>query len=70
MTKLHELPTHDFAKLGESLGALGFRVTHPEDLIPTYQKALKMNKTAVIDVICGNYSTPTESFDASMRKAH
>ena len=66
MTKLHELPTHDWAQFAESLGAVGFTVKDPEDLIPVYQKALAANKTVVIDIICGNYATPTETFDAHL----
>ncbi len=68
MAKLEELPTHNWAKFAESLGAIGIHVEKPKDLIPAYQKALSLNQTVVIDVICGNYPTPTESYDLRMSR--
>ena len=59
-------PQHDWAKFGESLGAIGMTVDKPEDLSSTFERALALNKTVVIDVITGNYQTPTYLFDEYM----
>jgi sulfoacetaldehyde acetyltransferase len=40
----------DFAKVAESMGALGFTVEKAEDVGPTIQKALEANKPAVINI--------------------
>lgn len=61
--KFLALPQHDWAKLGEALGAVGMTVTKPEELRPTFEKALALNKTVVIDVLTGNYQTPTYLLD-------
>lgn len=60
------LPTHDWVRFAESMGAVGIRVEKPQQLSETFQQALALNKTVVIDIICGNYPTPTEIFDESM----
>lgn len=57
------LPTHDWRKIAESLGLVSFLVTDPEELAPVFEKALQLNKTVLIDIRCGNYSTPTKDFD-------
>lgn len=60
------LPQHDWAKFGEALGAVGMAVTNPKDLQSTFKQALALNKTVVIDVLAGNYPTPTYIFDEYM----
>lgn len=60
------LPQHDWAKFGESLGAVGIRVVKPDELRRAFKKALKLNKVVVIDVLTGNYPTPTYLFDEYM----
>lgn len=60
------LPQHDWAKFAESLGAVGLTVTEPHQLKPAFEKALQMNKTVVIDILSGNYQTPTYIFDEYM----
>lgn len=40
----------DIVKLSESFGAKGMRVTRPEQLGPTLQRALKIRGPVVIDV--------------------
>lgn len=60
------LPTHDWKQIAESLGLIGFQVSHPHDLAPVFAKALTLNKPVLIDVRCGNYPTPTYDFDQSM----
>jgi acetolactate synthase-1/2/3 large subunit len=62
------LPNHNFAMLATALGAKGSRVTDPEQLASTFAKALAEGGTHVIDVICGNYPTPTEDYDRSLHK--
>ena len=39
----------DFAKLAESMGAIGYRITKAEDLLPTLKKAFEQTKPVVID---------------------
>ena len=41
----------DFVKLAEAYGALGIRVTKPEDVKPAIEKAIASNRPTVIDVI-------------------
>lgn len=60
------LPQHDWAKFAEALGAVGMTVTDPEQLRPAFEKALKLNKTVVIDILVGNHQTPTYIFDEYM----
>ena len=62
------LPTHDFSLLAKALGAKGCRVTDPEQLAEVFAKALAEGGTHVIDIICGNYPTPTEDYDRSLLK--
>jgi acetolactate synthase-1/2/3 large subunit len=70
MGRLHELPTHDWAKFAESLGARGITVNEPSELVNAFEQALAANETIVIDVRTGNYPTPTEHFDARASGAH
>ena len=60
------LSTHKWSDLALALGAKGVRVTMPEDIEPTFRTALAEGGTWVIDLICGNYPTPTEAFDESL----
>lgn len=57
------IPAFDFAALGRSLGAEGFTVTDPDELEATIEKAYKLNKPVVIDVIVDNVPTPTKVYD-------
>ncbi|MCK5660753.1 MAG: acetolactate synthase large subunit [Methanosarcinales archaeon] len=41
----------DFVKLAEAYGALGIRVTKPEEIRPAIEKAIESNRPTVIDVI-------------------
>lgn len=58
-----DIPAFDFAALGRSLGAEGFTVTDANDLEATIEKAYKLNKPVVIDVIVDNVPTPTKVYD-------
>jgi acetolactate synthase-1/2/3 large subunit len=69
MGQLHALPTHDWAKFAESIGALGITVDDPVDLTNAFERALAAGTTVVIDVRTGNYPTPTERFDAQIAEA-
>jgi acetolactate synthase-1/2/3 large subunit len=69
MGQLHALPTHDWAKFAESIGALGITVDDPADLTSAFERALAAGTTVVIDVRTGNYPTPTERFDAQIAEA-
>ena len=46
-TRLEGAP--DFVKLAEAYGAVGFLVDKPEDVRPTLEKALEIDKTVIID---------------------
>ena len=61
--KFMDVPDFDFAALGRSLGSEGFTVRDPNELESTIEKAYRLNKPVVIDVIVGNYPTPTEIYD-------
>ena len=39
----------DFVKLAESMGAIGYRITKAEDLLPILKKAFEQTKPVVID---------------------
>jgi acetolactate synthase-1/2/3 large subunit len=39
----------DFVKYAESFGAVGYRVTSAEDLLPTLNAALQLNTVVIID---------------------
>jgi acetolactate synthase-1/2/3 large subunit len=41
----------DFARLAESMGAAGFRVSEEAEIAPTLEKALGAGRTAVVDCI-------------------
>ena len=59
----------DWAGFGRSLGAEGIRVDEPKDLIPAFEKALKANKTFVIDVRTDKAATtPVEPYHAAMEE--
>ncbi|MCI1820978.1 MAG: acetolactate synthase large subunit [Megasphaera sp.] len=39
----------DFVKLAESMGAIGYRITRTEELLPTLKQAFNQNKPVIID---------------------
>jgi len=41
----------DFVKLAEAYGAVGMRVTHPEEVAPTLKKAFSIHKPVIIDFV-------------------
>lgn len=41
----------DFVKLAEAYGAVGLRATHPEEVVPTLQKAFSIHEPVVIDFV-------------------
>ena len=65
---LQLLPTHNWAAVAQALGAHGALIERPEQLKPAVEKALNDGGTHVLDIRCGHYPTPTESFDASLLK--
>lgn len=52
----------DFVKLAEAMGAIGTRITKPEEVEPVIKEALRNKKPTVIDVLIDPNETP--SFDA------
>jgi acetolactate synthase-1/2/3 large subunit len=61
--RLHELPTHDWAKFAESIGARGVTVHEKSELAEAFEQALHARTAVVIDVRTGNFPTPTDAFD-------
>ena len=54
------LENPDFAKLGESYGALGLKVTRDEEFMPAMKKAMAADRSALIEVLTDyEYVTPT-----------
>ena len=52
----------DFVKLAESMGAVGLRITSPDDISPVVREALTNKRPTVVDVIIDPDEAP--SFDA------
>jgi len=52
----------DFVKLAEAMGAVGLRITRPEDIKPVVQQALEIKRPTVIDVNIDPSEMP--SYDA------
>jgi acetolactate synthase-1/2/3 large subunit len=52
----------DFPKLAEAMGAVGLRITKPEDIKPVVQQALQNNRPTVVDVVIDPEEMP--SYDA------
>jgi acetolactate synthase I/II/III large subunit len=63
MGRMHALPTHDWAKFANSIGAMGITVEDPSQLTSAFAQALDAKTTVVVDVRTANYPTPTERFD-------
>lgn len=53
--ELHEI---NFAKFAESCGGLGFTVEKPEDIRPTFEKALASGKPCVVEVVVDPFEPP------------
>jgi acetolactate synthase-1/2/3 large subunit len=47
----YEFKPTDFSLVAKGLGALGFRVERPEDIVPTLQEALNSKRPCVLDVV-------------------
>jgi acetolactate synthase I/II/III large subunit len=47
-----DLVNPDFVVFAESFGALGMRVTRPEDFRPALQAALRAEKPVLIEIVC------------------
>lgn len=61
--RLHDLPTHDWAKFAESIGVRGVTVHEASDLADALELALRHKTAVVIDVRTRNVPTPSEAFD-------
>ncbi len=57
-----EFVNPDFVKLAEAMGAVGLRITRPEDIKPVVKQALENNRPTVIDVNIDPDEVP--SYDA------
>lgn len=60
---LTDIQDHNWAQFAEALGASGFTVHSPKELLMTYEKARESKGPVLIDVKCGLYATPTKVFD-------
>jgi len=66
--ELTSIPDHDWAGFARALGAQGFTVRDPRELEDTYQKALAVDTTALIDVKADkDCPTPVYDFSAGAR---
>ena len=61
----------DFVKFAESMGAVGIRVTKPEEVEPALKKAIELNTTVVIECIvdCDDKVFPMVSPGANIEEA-
>lgn len=59
-TEFLNLPHHDWVKVAEGLGLVGFLVTRPEQLADTFDRALKLNQPVLVHIKVGNYPTPVK----------
>ncbi len=57
-----EFKNPDFVKLAEAMGAVGLRITRPEEVEPVVKEAIKNRKPTVIDVLIDPNEAPP--FDA------
>jgi pyruvate dehydrogenase (quinone) len=53
--ELHEI---NFAKFAEACGGLGFTVEKPEEIRPTFEKALNSGKPCVVEVVVDPFEPP------------
>ncbi|MDR7073573.1 pyruvate oxidase [Fictibacillus barbaricus] len=54
-TNLHN---PDFARYADICGGMGYKVEHPDDLLPVLKKAISANKPCIIDVIVDANEAP------------
>lgn len=69
LAQMLTLPTHKWAMFATALGAKGMTINVPAQIECGFRQALAEGGTWVIDIVCGNYPTPTEEFDRSLRGA-
>ena len=53
-----ELQPIDFAKYAEACGGVGFSVEHPDDILPTLQKAVALKRPCVVEVLVDPFEPP------------
>ena len=58
-----DLANPDFVKLAESFGIAGYRITNPDGLRHTLERALARNEAAVIEIPCGDMPSPWPFID-------
>ncbi len=58
-----DLVNPDFVRLAESFGIAGYRVTSPEALRKTLERALSKNEPTLVDVPCGDMPDPWPFID-------
>lgn len=67
---LTKIPLHNWAMIGEGLGAKGFRVTEQSALKEIYQEALQYRGPKVIDIICDHTARAPFRLYAETLKTH
>ncbi|MDB5804334.1 MAG: hypothetical protein JWN73_1656 [Betaproteobacteria bacterium] len=68
--EMWRFPEVNFAKVAESFGCVGMRVEKPEDLKPTIEKAIAMNKPVVVDCVTDMYAIAPHPWTATGRDFH
>jgi acetolactate synthase-1/2/3 large subunit len=63
-------PDVDFAKIAEGFGCAGLRVEKPAELAPTLERAIRMEKPVVVDVVTDMYAIAPHPWTATGRDFH
>jgi pyruvate oxidase len=52
------LQNPDFARYADICGGIGYRVEHPDDILPALEKAVSQRKPCIIDVVVDANEAP------------
>jgi len=63
-----DLPVLDFARVAEGLGCRGVTITHPDQLAPVLQEAVRGEESVVINVRTAVWETPVMPFREAMAR--
>ena len=68
--EMWRFPDVDFAKIAEGFGCVGMRVEKPGDLAPALERAIRMNKPVVVDVVTDMYAIAPHPWTPTGRDFH
>jgi acetolactate synthase-1/2/3 large subunit len=68
--EMWRFPDVDFAKIAEGFGCVGLRVEKPAELAPTLERAIRMEKPVVVDVVTDMYAIAPHPWTATGRDFH